>query len=287
MLAGKYSVRRLCRVLDVSPSGYYRWIQRRVHREQSKREMANQALLREIRLIHREVRQTYGSPRMHAELVSRGYSCSLNRVARLMRSGGIRAKTKRRWRVQTTDSRHELPVAPNVLGQDFTTTEANKKWVADITYVPTRKGWLYLAVVLDLYSRMVVGWSMDTSLATQLIASALTMALQTRRPTPDSGLLHHSDRGSQYASYQYQNLLAPHGIQASMSRTANVYDNAVIESFFSTLKSELIHHCDYATQQEATRDIFRYIEGFYNRRRRHSALGYLSPNQFEMTHSTF
>jgi putative transposase len=249
--------------------------------------MANQALLREIRLIHREVRQTYGSPRMHAELVSRGYSCSLNRVARLMRSGGIRAKTKRRWWVQTTDSRHELPVAPNVLGQDFTTTEANKKWVADITYVPTRKGWLYLAVILDLYSRMVVGWSMDTSLATPLIASALTMALQTRRPTPDSGLLHHSDRGSQYASYQYQNLLATHGIQASMSRTANVYDNAVMESFFGTLKSELIHHCDYATQQEATRDIFRYIEGFYNRRRRHSALGYLSPYQFEMTHSTF
>jgi putative transposase len=280
-------VRRLCSVLEVSPSGYYKWRQRRDHREQSKREMANQTLLKEMRLIHREVRQTYGSPRMHAELLARGYACSLNRVARVMQVGGIRAKSKRRWRMQTTDSRHGLPVAPNVLGQEFTTTAANKKWVADITYIPTRKGWLYLAIVLDLYSRMVVGWSMDTSMATHLIESALKMALQTRRPAPSSGLLHHSDRGSQYASYQYQDLLATNGIQASMSRTANVYDNAVMESFFSTIKTELIHHCDYATQQEATRDIFRYIEGFYNRRRRHSALGYLSPHQFEMTQPTY
>lgn len=284
---GRYSVRRLCRVLDVSSSGYYKWRQRRAHPERSQREMANRALLQEMRLIHQEVRQTYGSPRMHAELVSRGYSCSLNRVARLMRVDGIRAKSKRRWRAQTTDSRHGLPVAPNVLRQDFTATATNTKWVADITYVPTRKGWLYLAVILDLYSRRVVGWAMQTSAATNLVASALKMALQTRRPLPRSRLLHHSDRGSQYASYQYQDMLVTHGIQASMSRTGNVYDNAVMESFFSTIKSELIHHTAYATQQEAKRDIFRYIEGFYNRRRRHSALGYLSPDQFEMTHPTF
>jgi len=271
----------------VSPSGYYRWRQRRVQCKQSQREMANQALLREMRLIHQEVRQTYGSPRMHAELVARGYSCSLNRVVRLMQEEGIHARSRRRWQVQTTDSRHPLPVAPNWLRQDFTATEANKKWVADITYVPTRTGWLYLAVVLDLYSRMVVGWCMDTSMATHLIASALTMALHTRRPAPDSGLLHHSDRGSQYASYHYQQILASYGIQASMSRTGNVYDNAVMESFFSTIKKELVHHKDYATQQEAKRDIFQYIEGFYNRRRRHSALDYQSPLQFEATQSTF
>jgi putative transposase len=274
-------------VLEATPSGYYKWQRRQAHPEQSMREMANQALLREMRLIHREVHQTYGSPRMHVELVSRGYSCGVNRVARLMRRDDIRAKSKRRWRMQTTDSRHALPVAANLLSQDFTATAANKKWVADITYVPTQKGWLYLAIVLDLYSRMVVGWSMDTSMATDLIASALRMALQTRRPVHASGLLHHSDRGSQYASYQYQNLLTTYGIQASMSRTGNVYDNAVIESFFSTIKTELIHHNRYPSQQEAKRDIFRYIEGFYNRRRRHSSLGYLSPYQFESAQHSF
>ncbi len=248
--------------------------------------MANQALMREIRRIHQEYRQTYGSPRMHAELVARGYACSVNRVARVMQDNGITAKHKRRWRVKTTDSRHGLPVAPNLLKQDFTATETDTKWVADITYVPTRKGWLFLAAVLDLYSRRVIGWSMDTSLATNLVASALKMALHTRRPEHGSGLLHHSDRGSQYASYEYQSMLTDHGIQPSMSRKGNAYDNAVMESFFSTIKTELIHGSIYDSPADAKRDIFRYIEGFYNTRRRHSALGYLSPDQFEIACST-
>lgn len=246
--------------------------------------MANQAMLREMRLIHGEVRQTYGSPRMHAELVARGYICSVNRVARVMQAGGIHAKSKRRWHVQTTDSRHSLPVAPNLLRQNFTATKTDTKWVADITYISTLKGWLYLAAVLDLYSRKIVGWSMDTTLATSLISSALKMALEARRPGYGSGLVHHSDRGSQYASLEYGTLLSDYGIQASMSRKANPYDNAAMESFFSTLKTELTHGQLYDSPGQARNEIFRYIEGFYNPTRRHSALGYLSPVQFENAH---
>jgi len=188
----------------VSTSGYYKWRQRSAHPEKLKRKTENQAMLREMRLIHPEVRQTYGSPRMHAELVARGYICSVNRVARVMKAGGIRAKSRRRWQVQTTDSRHRLPVAPNLLRQNFTATKTDTKWVADITYIPTLKGWLFLAAVLDLYSRKIVGWSMDTSLATNLVTSALKMALQARRPAHGSSLVHHSDRGSQYASHDYR-----------------------------------------------------------------------------------
>jgi transposase InsO family protein len=244
--------------------------------------LANTQLVEVIKVIHAESHQTYGSPRIHAELSARGHPCNRKRVARLMRLHGIQASGRQRRRVVTTDSRHDLTVAPNLLGQDFAAQAPDAKWVADITYVPTQAGWLYLAVVLDLYSRKVVGWSMDRSMTASLATHALRMALQTRRPA--SPLLHHSDRGGQYASYVYQELLRANAFHVSMSRRGNVYDNAVIESFFGSLKTELIYHHQFRTIQEAKTHIFAYIEGFYNHRRRHSSLGYLSPDEFERHH---
>lgn len=271
---GEYPLTRLCQALQVSVSGYYVWRNQPV----SQREQANQQLAERIKAIHQASYETYGSPRIHAELVEQGYGCSRKRVARLMRLHRLRAKQCRRRRV-TTIKRAGDPVAPNLLDRQFTASAPNQKWLADLTYIPTQEGDLYLATVLDLYARKIVGWAMDTSLKTDLVQRALQMAFGQRRPA--AGLLHHSDRGSQYTSAVYQQLLKSHQCRVSMSRVGNCYDNAPLESFFGTLKSELVYHRQYRTRAEAKRDIFAYIEGFYNRRRRHSALGYLSPDQFE------
>ena len=270
----------MCQVLGVSTSGYYAWRKR----APSARAQANQRLVAAIRRIHAASRGSYGSPRIHAELLAQGFQVSENRVARLMRAHAIRARRKPGWR-PSTDSRHSLAVAPNLLRRNFQAQAPNQKWLADLTYIRTGQGWLHLAVVLDLFSRKIVGWAMHQTLTSHLVSQALTMALQNRPAS--SGLLHHSDRGVQYAAADYQQLLAQYQIQASMSRTGNVYDNAPMESFFSTLKCEHVHWQHYRTRAEARTDIFGYIEGFYNRIRRHSALGYLSPEQFERQHFEF
>src|SRR6516164_5153745 len=264
----------MCRVLQGSPGGYYSWRGRPASARQQRRE----ALAGEIRAIHREVKQRYGSPRMHAELLARGRSCCVNTVARLMHEQGIAAKTKRKFRC-TTDSSHNLPVADNLLDRQFEPAAVNRAWVADITYIPTREGWLYLAAVEDWYSRQVVGWSMGERISSRLVVDALEMALSRR--LPGQGLVAHSDRGSQYASDDYQRLLGRHGITCSMSRRGDCWDNAPMESFFASLKKELVHHEDYRSRAEARASLFEYIEVFYNRVRRHSALGYLSPVEYE------
>jgi len=260
--------------MEVSTSGYYAWRDRPV----SERAQANQKLVSEIRDIHVQSRQTYGSPRVHAELVARGFPVGKNRVARLMRVEDIRARRKKKRKI-TTDSQHPYPVAPNLLHRDFQAEAPNEKWLGDITFIPTAEGWLYLAAILDLFSRKIVGWAMDETLESILVEQAYQMAVQNRRPA--AGLLHHSDRGSQYAGVAYQSLLSAYRMQVSMSDTGDCYDNAPMESFFSTLKCEQIHFQDYNTRVEAKTDIFAYIEGFYNRTRRHSSLGYLSPDEFE------
>lgn len=274
-------------MLNVSVSGYNKWRHRQAAVAQGApagvRAAANQQLLPKIQQIHAASMGTYGSPRIHAELRANGEGCSRRRVERLMRCHGIQGQCRRRRRVPvTTDANHRLPVAANVLNQEFTATMPNAKWVADFTYIPTDQGWLYLAVVLDLFSRKIVGWAMDGSMTTQLVERALRNALTTRRPV--APLLHHSDRGSQYASQAYQALLQAWKAQVSMSRSGVCYDNAVVESFFATLKVERVHGQHYRSHAEARQDIFHYIEAFYNTRRRHSALGYLSPAQFEHIH---
>lgn len=271
----QWPVRLLCDTLEVSPAGYYAWRQR----PRSAQEQRQATLLVEIRAIHVEVKARYGSPRMHKELVARGHACCVNTVAKLMRDNDIQAKTARKFRVRTTDSNHDLPVADNLLDRQFNPSEANEAWVADITYIPTREGWLYLAVVEDLYSRRVVGWAMAEHMESRLVVDALELAVQRR--LPDEGLLSHSDRGSQYASAHYQLLLARHGITCSMSRKADCWDNAPMESFFASLKKELVHGADFATRAEARAAIVEYIEVFYNNQRRHSSLGYVSPAEYE------
>lgn len=255
-------------------SGYYAWRKR----PESGRQQENKQVVEQINIIHRQSRETYGSPRIYEDLKGKGILCSKNRVARLMKKYGIAAKRKRRF-VVTTNSKHNLPVAENKLNQEFTTSRPNEKWVTDITYIWTKEGWLYLAVVLDLFSRKVVGWSMNSNMEKDLVMKALQMALQARKP--EEGLLHHSDRGSQYACKDYQKLLTANKMHCSMSRKGNCYDNAVMESFFATLKQELVYHRQYQNQNEAKQDIFEYIEIWYNRKRRHSTLGYQSPEQYE------
>ena len=271
----EFEITVMCRVLAVSRSGYYAWRKRPT----SPRKMADRALSQQIKQIHHQSRQTYGSPRIQAELAENGVNCGHKRIARLMRDEELFAKQSRKFKMSTTDSSHPYPTAPNLLDQDFTANRPNEKWLGDITYIPTAEGWLYLAVILDLYSRRIVGWAMRDSLERQLVIAALQMAIQMRQPPP--GLLHHSDRGSQYASDDYQALLTQHQMCCSMSRKGNCYDNAPTESFFGTLKTELVHHCQYQTKAEAQTDIFEYIEVFYNRLRRHSALAYQSPVNFE------
>jgi putative transposase len=272
----QWPVRLLCDTLEVSTAGYYAWRDRPTSARQERRD----GLVAEIRAVHAEVKARYGSPRIHAELAARGRDCCVNTVAKLMRDNGIRAKTARKFR-QTTDSNHDLPVAENLLGRRFDPEEPNERWVADITYIPTREGWLYLAAVEDLYSRRVVGWSMADHMESRLVVDALELAVQRR--LPDEGLLAHSDRGSQYASEHYQLLLARHRIACSMSRRADCWDNAPMESFFASLKKELVHDADFATRAEARAAIVEYIEVFYNTTRRHSSLGYVSPAEYEQT----
>ena len=269
-----FPVRLMCRLLEVSRSGFYAWLERRESRELNDRQ-----LLQLIREIFAQSDKTYGSPRIYRELRARGVRCDKARVERLMRENEITPPRKRKYRV-TTDSNHKNPVAPNVLQRDFTSSAPNRRWASDITYVWTWAGWLYLAVVLDLFSRRVVGWAMDSRLDTEsLTLRALHMALNNRMP--DRGLIHHSDRGTQYTSQAYQDVLAARGVVCSMSRRGDCWDNAVVESFFATLKLELIFRRTFRTRREAILAIFRYIEVFYNRQRRHSYLGYLSPVEFE------
>jgi putative transposase len=262
----------------VSESGYYAW----ADRTPSPAQLRRGRLVAAIEQVHAEVKGRYGSPRMTAALNARGHDCTENTVARLMKTHGIRAKAVRRF-VRTTDSRHSLPVAENLLGRDFAPPGPNVSWSADITSIPTADGWLYLAVVEDLFSRRIVGWSMDETMTSRLVVDALGMAV--RRRVPGEGLLAHSDRGSQYASDHYQRLLGKHGITCSMSGVAQCWDNAPVESFFASLKRELVHHESYTTREGAKASIFEYIEAFYNRVRLHSSLGYLSPEEFERTHN--
>jgi putative transposase len=267
-----------CDALGASESGYHAW----AARPASPAELRRERLVAAIKQVHAEVKERYGSPRMTAELNARGHACTVNTVAGLMKEHGIRAKAARRF-VRTTDSRHGLPVAGNLLDRQFDPGRPNAAWSADITYIPTADGWLYLAVVEDLFSRKIVGWSMDATMTSRLVVDALDMAV--RRRVPEEGLLAHSDRGSQYASDHYQRLLGKHGITCSMSGVAQCWDNAPVESFFASLKRELVHHERYTTRAEAQASIFEYVESFYNRVRRHSSLGYLSPEEFERTHN--
>ncbi|WP_390835500.1 IS3 family transposase [Tautonia plasticadhaerens] len=271
---GRWPVRLMCRVLRVSPGGYYDWR----GRPASGRTQQREALVASIKAIHGEVKSRYGSPRNHAELAARGMPCCVNTVARLMRQHGIAAKTRRRFRC-TTDSNHGRPVAENVPDRRFTPGAADRAWAADITYVPTREGWLYLAAVEDLHTRRVVGWSMSERIDSRLAVDALSMALAGRRPP--AGLVAHSGRGSQYVSEHYRRALAERGAICSMSRRANCWDNAPMESFFASLKKELTRGEVFATRDQARAELFEYIEVFYNRTRRHSALGYKSPVDYE------
>jgi len=265
----------ICRVLEVTRGGYYAWR----GRKPSPRQQRQEELAGKIRSVHQANRRVYGSPRIHRELLAGGEKVCRNTVARLMNQRNIRARIKRKYVPRTTDSRHEHAVAKNVLDRRFDAVAPNRKWVADITYVATQEGWLYLAAVMDLCSRKIVGWSMGDHLRTDLVADALKMAIARRQP--ERGLLHHSDRGVQYASDDYQDLLKRNEIKCSMSEKGNCYDNAAMESFFATLKTELVHNEQYATHAAARASIFEYIEVFYNRNRRHSSLGYLSPEMFE------
>jgi putative transposase len=275
-----YPLSVLCEALGVTRAGYYAWDKRRA-RPCGERARRREGLAREVRVAHAQSRGTYGSPRVYHELKAKGVAVCENTVAKVMREQGIRSVVSRRFKVRTTDSSHDHPVAPNVLGRDFTADAPDRKWAADITYVATGQGWLYLAVVIDLCTRRVVGWAMADHLRAELCLDALDMALKRRRPAHGRGLLHHSDRGVQYACGDYRGVLRERGIACSMSRRGDCYDNAVAESFFKTLKAELVYQERYETREQARRSIFEYLEVFYNRRRLHSALGYVSPEQFE------
>jgi transposase InsO family protein len=273
-----YPILRLCQHLEVSPSGYYDWQNRRT--TPGPRAVATQILSKQIQAIHVQSRQTYGSPRIVDEVRKQGSRHGRNRIARLMQEAGLCGRQKGRYRVQTTDSNHDQPIAPNRLAQVPKATAPNQLWVADITYIQTHEGWLYLAAILDLYSRKIVGWAMSERIDTALVLKALAMALLHRNPP--ANLLFHSDRGVQYASADYRRALEQAGLIASMSRKANCYDNATMESFWSTLKLELVYRRDFHTRSQARNQIFDYIECFYNRHRSHSALNYLSPVDFEL-----
>ncbi len=270
-----HGVQKMCRVIGASRSGYYRWKKQ----PQSQRQEENERILVEIRESHKNSSRVYGSPRITEDLQAQGTKCSENRVARLMKAHGIVAKTVKKFKA-TTDSKHSLPVAENLLKQNFAAAKPNTVWVSDITYVWTSEGWLYLAMILDLYSRQIVGWSMSDRLTSEFVIKALYQAIGRRRPA--FGCIFHSDRGVQYASIDFKAVLEGNGFIQSMSRKGNCYDNAVAESFFHTLKVEHVYDYRYETRAEATQSIFEYIEMFYNRRRRHSALGYRSPVSFEL-----
>ena len=270
----EFQTKLMCEVLDVSRTTYYAWR----NRGPSQREQDDKVLLKEIREIHENSRQTYGSPRVYRAMQARGHSVGRRRVARLMRENGIRAVQKRRTK-RTTNSNHNFAVAPNLLDRNFEADKPNQVWLTDITYVRTSQGWLYLAAVLDMYSRKIVGWAMDRTMSRQLCINALEMAITNRKPA--QGLVHHSDRGSQYASDDYQQLLEDQGFICSMSRKADCWDNAPMESFFGTLKTESLNRYTFESRNEARAEIFDFIEIFYNRKRTHSALDFVSPTGFE------
>jgi len=269
-----FPVKVMCRVLEVSKAGFYAWLKR----PKSKRELENEELIEYIRMIHTNSRENYGSPRVHKELLKLGFQVSENRVAKLMRESGICVLPRRGYRVSTTISDPANAVTENTLDRDFTATAPNQKWVTDVTFIATDESWLYLAAIIDLYNREIVGWAMGSKNDTALTLKALAMALL--KHNPPAGLLHHSDRGSTYTCKAYRKALKDSDINCSMSRRANCWDNAVAESFFATLKKELIHKYQYKTRAEAASAIFEYIEVFYNRIRIHSVLNYLSPVEF-------
>jgi putative transposase len=264
-----------CEVLEVSCSGYYAWLKR----PQSARAKRRQTLAEKIERVHEQNRKVYGSPRVCKALKAQGESVCENTVADIMKEGQIRAKGKKKFVPKTTNSQHEQPVATNVLDRQFEARLPNQKWAVDITYIPTDEGWLYLAGVIDLCSRRIVGWSMADHMETTLVSDALKMAIARR--SPGEGLLHHSDRGVQYASEDYMYLLQSHAMRISMSGKGDCWDNAAMESCWATLKTELVNHEHYATHEQARASIFEYIEAFYNRKRLHSSLGYVSPESFE------
>ena len=264
----------MCRALKVSRSGYYAWRTR----PESNRDNIDRALIQTICEIHRDSKGVYGAPKIRVELEAQGYHHGRHKVARLMRLAGLRGCPQRRFKI-TTQSDPSHPVAKNLLQQNFTVKAPNRQWASDITYIDTHQGWLYLAIVMDLYSRRIVGWSMDRWMSRHLVIDALTMALDSRMP--EGQLIHHSDRGAQYTSDEFRNQLVKHGIQCSMSGRGNCYDNAVVESFFGLLKRERVNRVRYRTRDEARADIFEYIECFYNRKRRHGYVGNISPVDFE------
>ena len=265
---------KMCKVLEVSRSGYHKYIKRKM----AQRQLENKLLLYEIQKIYHDHREVYGSPRIYKELRKKGIKCNRKRVVRIMRVQGIRAKRKRKYKV-TTNSGHNGQVAENIVGQNFNTSEINKKWASDITFIWTKAGWLYLCCIIDLCSRMIVGWSIDRIQSSSLVITALKQAMVNRGENP--GLIFHSDRGSQYASDAVKRFLKEHKMIQSMSRKGNCYDNAVMESFFHTLKAELVSLEEFQSREEAAMRIFDYIEIFYNRKRSHSSIGYISPIEFE------
>ncbi len=274
---GRWAVSLMAEVLAVSVSGFYDWLKR----PQSRRAKEDKTLSKEIIKFHCGSRCTYGSPRIYRDLKDAGYNIGRKRVARLMRAAGLRGKTKRKYKT-TTDSNHQRPKAENLVKQNFDVATPDALWASDITYIATAEGWLYLAVTLDLFSRKVIGWAFSKRLTDDLTRSALEMA--TRQRSTLAGLLHHSDQGAQYASNAFRAELNTKGISQSMSSKGNAYDNAVVESFFATLKTEEVENNVYQTRQQARTSIFSYLEGFYNSKRKHSSLGYLSPNDFERVH---
>jgi putative transposase len=272
-----WQTRQMCEALEVSRAGFYEWL----NRPESRRSVDNRTLTVSVRTSFEQSDQTYGSPRVWRDLRAWGFACSLNRVARLMLAAGLQARRKRRRLPSDLGVRPEHAIAPNLLERQFEATAPNQRWVADFTYIWTQEGWLYFAVVLDLFSRRVVGWSMNQEMTAQLVTDALVMAIWRRgRPTQ---LLHHSDQGSQYTSEQFQRLLTELGVTCSMSRRGDVWDNSAMESFFSSLKIERVHRKVYCTRDEARADLFDYVERFYNPQRRHSTLGYVSPADYEKT----
>lgn len=264
----------MCQVLAVSRSGFYAWRKK----PKSQRKLANEQLIKEITHVYQQSGRIYGAVKVTKSLQSKGFKCGKNRVAKLMRQNNLYSKIKRKFKA-TTNSKHNYPVAKNVLNQEFNAQRPNQVWVADITYIATREGWLYLAAVLDLYSRQIVGWAMDSTMTKQLVIDALNQAIGRRRPP--KGLIFHSDRGCQYASNEFQKILKKHHFVPSMSRKGNCYDNACMESFFHLLKTEWVYFENYRTRSQARQSIFQYVEIFYNRYRLHSKLGYISPYDFE------
>ena len=275
----EFPIGKMAKVLKVSCSGYYKYI----NKKESPREKENRELIQAIKAIHKKNRGVYGSPRIHAILKKQGKTCSRKRVAKIMKDNGIQAKTKRKWKTTTKATKDPSRIAPNLVNQNFIVTEKNRVWVSDITYIETGEGWLYLAATMDLYSRMLVGLSMSSRMNTNLVERSLEQAICRR--TPQVGVIAHSDRGSQYTSDQYKKHALKHGIRLSMSSTGNCFDNAAMESFFHTLKTEHTFFQKYSTRAEAIQSIFEYVEVFYNRQRLHSTLGYLSPHEFEKQQS--